>query len=55
MSEIGGDALKEMPLLTNKAVVVPKGRTSSRYLSVWNVVPTLTSSKHQGLSLDGRC
>jgi hypothetical protein len=27
----------------------------SKYLSVWNVVPTLTSSKRQGLSLDGRC
>jgi hypothetical protein len=26
-----------------------------RQLSVRNVVPTLTSSKRQGLSLDGRC
>jgi hypothetical protein len=26
-----------------------------RQLSVQNVVPTLTSSKRQGLSLDGRC
>jgi hypothetical protein len=24
-------------------------------LSVGNVVPTLTSNKHQGLSLNGRC
>jgi hypothetical protein len=25
------------------------------YLSVWNMVPTLTSSKRRGLSLNGRC
>jgi hypothetical protein len=25
------------------------------YVSVWNVVPTLTSNKRQGLSLNGRC
>jgi hypothetical protein len=27
----------------------------ANHLSVRNVVPTLTSSKRQGLSLDGRC
>jgi hypothetical protein len=28
---------------------------SGRQLSVQNLVPTLTSSKRQGLSLNGRC
>jgi hypothetical protein len=28
-SETGGDAPKEMPLLTEKAVIVPEGRASS--------------------------
>jgi hypothetical protein len=29
MSETGGDTLKDMPLLTDKAVIVPEGRASS--------------------------
>jgi hypothetical protein len=29
--------------------------TKTRYLSMRNVVPTLTSNKRQGLSLNGRC
>jgi hypothetical protein len=32
----------------------PPNKVSSR-LSVWNVVPTLTSNKGRGLSLNGRC
>jgi hypothetical protein len=31
------------------------GRTEALVLSVRNVVPTLTSNKRQGLSLNGRC
>jgi hypothetical protein len=34
------------------STLVPHG---GRQLSVWNVVPTLTSSKRQGLSLNGQC
>jgi hypothetical protein len=33
---------------------VPKGlKIPGLNLSVWNMVPTLTSSKHRGLSLNG--
>jgi hypothetical protein len=38
-----------------KACIAWTNTSSSIPLSVRNVVPTLTSNKRQGLSLDGRC
>jgi hypothetical protein len=41
--------------LANPVLVRKKNSNEWRMLSVRNVVPTLTSNKRQGLSLNGQC
>jgi hypothetical protein len=48
--EVLADVKKEIERLIEENFIRP-----CRYVSVRNVVPTLTSSKRRGLSLNGRC